>query len=84
MSVDVLYLVSTLSGRIEKGFRIKHRVHLTLTVEPISSTCESAFELFESAFELGESAFELGDCGTCEKCSIASCTLHSQNFGECL
>ena len=70
---------------------IRHRVHLTLTVEPISSTFESAFELFESAFELGESAFELvesafelGDCGTCEKCSIASCTLHSQNFGECL
>ena len=56
---------------------IKYRVHLTLTVEPISST-------FESAFELGESAFELGDCGTCEKCSIASCTLHSQNCGECL
>ena len=59
LSVHVLYLVSTLSGRIEKGFRIKHRVHLTLTVEPISSAFESAFELFESAFELGESAFEL-------------------------
>ena len=80
MSVDVLYLVSTLSCRIEKGFRIKHRVHLTLTVEPILSAFESAFELFESAFELGESAFELGDCGTCEKCSIALCTLHSQNL----
>ena len=87
MSVHVLYLVSTLSGRIEKGFRIKHRVHLTLTMEPISSAFESAFELFESAFELGESAFELvesafelGDCGTCEKCSIALCTLHSQNL----
>ena len=39
-------------GPNQKGFRIKHRVPLTLTVEPISSAFESAFELVESALEL--------------------------------